>query len=149
MAAQANSSGTFSQSNGKGVFTVADSMDQPRLKRHGRLRRTRMSIRRHLQKHGLAHPDSDSDLEHEECEFCKSACTTQQMHRTRLCQGAWVYFHFKKNKNCLVDFMCRVCVSAKIKDFCSPALKLCCVFILAFSIFTRFWWNRCNLFRLA
>uniref|UniRef100_A0AAX7T709 Phospholipase n=1 Tax=Astatotilapia calliptera TaxID=8154 RepID=A0AAX7T709_ASTCA len=84
MAAQANGSGTFSQSNGKGVFTVADSMDQPRLKSHGRLRRTRMSIRRHLQKHGLAHPDSDSDLEHEECEFCKSACTTQQMHRTRL-----------------------------------------------------------------
>uniref|UniRef100_A0A3P9DRT6 Phospholipase n=1 Tax=Maylandia zebra TaxID=106582 RepID=A0A3P9DRT6_9CICH len=82
MAAQANGSGTFSQSNGKGVFTVADSMDQPRLKSHGRLRRTRMSIRRHLQKHGLAHPDSDSDLEHEECEFCKSACTTQQMHRT-------------------------------------------------------------------
>uniref|UniRef100_A0A3Q2WQR7 Phospholipase n=1 Tax=Haplochromis burtoni TaxID=8153 RepID=A0A3Q2WQR7_HAPBU len=60
------------QSNGKGVFTVADSMDQPRLKSHGRLRRTRMSIRRHLQKHGLAHPDSDSDLEHEECEFCKT-----------------------------------------------------------------------------
>uniref|UniRef100_A0A3Q4GQ01 Phospholipase n=1 Tax=Neolamprologus brichardi TaxID=32507 RepID=A0A3Q4GQ01_NEOBR len=86
------------QSNGKGVFTVADSMDQPRLKSHGRLRRTRMSIRRHLQKHGLAHADSDSDLEHEECEFCKSACTTQQMHRTRLCQGAWVYFHFKKQK---------------------------------------------------
>ncbi|XP_035771312.1 phospholipase D1-like [Neolamprologus brichardi] len=66
VAAQANGSGTFSQSNGKGVFTVADSMDQPRLKSHGRLRRTRMSIRRHLQKHGLAHADSDSDLEHEE-----------------------------------------------------------------------------------
>lgn len=63
-----------------------------------------MSIRRHLQKHGLAHPDSDSDsdLEHEECEFCKSACTTQQMHRTRLCQGAWVYFHFKKTKQKLL-----------------------------------------------
>ncbi|XP_031604633.1 phospholipase D1 isoform X1 [Oreochromis aureus] len=66
MAAQANGSSTVSQSNGKGVFTVADSMDQPRLKSHGRLRRTRMSIRRHLQKHGLAHPDSDSDLEPEE-----------------------------------------------------------------------------------
>lgn len=69
-----------------------------------------MSIRRHLQKHGLAHADSDSDLEHEECEFCKSACTTQQMHRTRLCQGAWVYFHFKKTKTAY-STLCAECVS--------------------------------------
>ncbi|KAM9827041.1 LOW QUALITY PROTEIN: phospholipase D1 [Neosynchiropus ocellatus] len=40
-----------------------DSGDQPKLKSHGRLRRARLSIRRHLQKHGLAHADSDSDLE--------------------------------------------------------------------------------------
>ncbi|XP_053714675.1 phospholipase D1 isoform X1 [Synchiropus splendidus] len=41
----------------------ADSGDQPKLKSHGRLRRARLSLRRHLQKHGLAHADSDSDLE--------------------------------------------------------------------------------------
>uniref|UniRef100_A0AAQ5XWE0 Phospholipase n=1 Tax=Amphiprion ocellaris TaxID=80972 RepID=A0AAQ5XWE0_AMPOC len=55
-----------SQSNGKGIFTVTDSADQPKLKGQGRLKRTRFSIRRHLQKHGLAHADSDSDLEEDE-----------------------------------------------------------------------------------
>ncbi|XP_075905242.1 phospholipase D1 [Nelusetta ayraudi] len=50
----------------KGVFTVMDSLDQPRLKGQGRMRRTRFSIRRHLQKHGLASVNSDSDLEEEE-----------------------------------------------------------------------------------
>ncbi|PWA25089.1 hypothetical protein CCH79_00019081 [Gambusia affinis] len=48
------------------VFSVMDSGDQPKLKSHGRMRRTRMSIKKHLQKHGLARPDSDSDLEEEE-----------------------------------------------------------------------------------
>uniref|UniRef100_A0AAQ5Z5A0 Phospholipase n=1 Tax=Amphiprion ocellaris TaxID=80972 RepID=A0AAQ5Z5A0_AMPOC len=52
--------------NGKGIFTVTDSADQPKLKGQGRLKRTRFSIRRHLQKHGLAHADSDSDLEEDE-----------------------------------------------------------------------------------
>ncbi|XP_061569615.1 phospholipase D1 [Cololabis saira] len=51
-------------SNGRGgIFTVEDSGDQPRLKGQGRMRRTRLSIRRHLQKHGLAHADSDSDAD--------------------------------------------------------------------------------------
>ncbi|XP_039983506.1 phospholipase D1 [Xiphias gladius] len=54
-------SGDVSRSNGKGIFTVMDSGDQPRLKGQGRMRRTRFSIRRHLQKRGLAQPDSDSD----------------------------------------------------------------------------------------
>uniref|UniRef100_A0A3P8WIU4 Phospholipase n=1 Tax=Cynoglossus semilaevis TaxID=244447 RepID=A0A3P8WIU4_CYNSE len=53
------------QSNGRAVFTV-DSGDQPKLKGQGRIRRTRFSIKRHLQKHGLAPSDSDSDLETEE-----------------------------------------------------------------------------------
>ncbi|KAM9839405.1 phospholipase D1 [Aulostomus maculatus] len=66
MAAPANGGGGVSQGNGKGVFTVTDSGDQPRLKGQGRMRRARMSIRRHLQKRGLAHADSDSDLENEE-----------------------------------------------------------------------------------
>ncbi|KAF3836408.1 hypothetical protein F7725_028966 [Dissostichus mawsoni] len=67
MAAPANGSGGGApQSNGKNIFTVTDSVDQPRLKGQGRLKRTRFSIRRHLQKHGLASADSDSDLEDEE-----------------------------------------------------------------------------------
>ncbi|KAM4533938.1 phospholipase D1 isoform 1-T2 [Odontesthes bonariensis] len=65
-AAPANGSGGASQNNGKGIFTLTDSVDQPRLKSQGRMKRTRFSIRRHLQKHGLAHADSDSDLEEEE-----------------------------------------------------------------------------------
>ncbi|XP_022060280.1 phospholipase D1 isoform X1 [Acanthochromis polyacanthus] len=64
--ASANGSGAASQSNGKGIFTVTDSTDQPKLKGQGRMKRTRFSIRRHLQKHGLAHADSDSDLEEDE-----------------------------------------------------------------------------------
>ncbi|XP_029384802.1 phospholipase D1 [Echeneis naucrates] len=53
-------------SNGKTIFTVTDSADQPRLKGQGRLKRTRFSIKKRLQRHGLAQADSDSDLETEE-----------------------------------------------------------------------------------
>ncbi|XP_028288110.1 phospholipase D1-like [Parambassis ranga] len=66
MAAPANGSGATSSNNGRGIFTVMDSVDQPKLKGQGRPKRTRFSIRRHLQKHGLAAADSDSDQEHEE-----------------------------------------------------------------------------------
>ncbi|XP_047193847.1 phospholipase D1 isoform X2 [Hippoglossus stenolepis] len=65
-AAPPNGSGAVSQSNGKSIFTVTDSVDQPKLKSQGRMKRTKFSIRRHLQKHGLAQVDSDSDLETEE-----------------------------------------------------------------------------------
>lgn len=65
-AAPANGSSSPSHRHRNGVFTVTDSGDQPRLKGQGRMRRTRFSIRRHLQKHGLAHADSDSDLEDEQ-----------------------------------------------------------------------------------
>lgn len=76
MAASANGSGAVSQSNGRGIFTVMDSVDQPKLKGQGRMKRTRFSIRRHLQKHGLAHADSDSDLENEDSEWCIYCITT-------------------------------------------------------------------------
>ncbi|KAF1373293.1 hypothetical protein PFLUV_G00258940 [Perca fluviatilis] len=66
VAAPANGSGGVSSRNGKGIFTVTDSVEQPRLKGVGRTRKSRFSIRRHLQKHGLAHADSDSDLESEQ-----------------------------------------------------------------------------------
>ncbi|XP_026218264.1 phospholipase D1 [Anabas testudineus] len=62
----ANGSSSVSQRNGKGISTVSDAVDQPKLKGRGRPKRNRFSIRRHLQKHGLAHADSDSDQETEE-----------------------------------------------------------------------------------
>ncbi|KAM8822743.1 phospholipase D1 isoform 1-T2 [Spinachia spinachia] len=62
-AATANGAAAMAAGNGAGIFTVTDSLDQPRLKGQGRLRRSRFSIRKHLQKHGLAHADSDSKLE--------------------------------------------------------------------------------------
>lgn len=52
------------QNGGRGIFSV-DSVDQPKLKGQGRLKRTRFSIRRHLQKHGFTHRDSDSDSDSE------------------------------------------------------------------------------------
>ncbi|XP_033841892.1 phospholipase D1 isoform X1 [Periophthalmus magnuspinnatus] len=52
--------GATAQTNGKGIFTV-DSADQPKLKGQGRHKRSRFSIKRHLQKHGFTHRNSDSD----------------------------------------------------------------------------------------
>uniref|UniRef100_A0A3Q3X6M6 Phospholipase n=1 Tax=Mola mola TaxID=94237 RepID=A0A3Q3X6M6_MOLML len=69
LAAPARGPGMASQTNGKGIFTVMDSVDQPKLKGQGRIKRTRFSIRRHLKKHGLASADSDSDLEDEESDL--------------------------------------------------------------------------------
>ncbi|XP_013885644.1 phospholipase D1 [Austrofundulus limnaeus] len=60
----ANGSGGPSYRSGNSIFTVTDSGKEPKLR--GRMRRTRFSIRRHLQKHGLVHADSDSDLEDEQ-----------------------------------------------------------------------------------
>ncbi|XP_061876761.1 phospholipase D1 [Entelurus aequoreus] len=59
MAAQANGSGGY----GNAAFSAEDSVAQPRIKGQGRMRRAKMSIRRHLQKHGLAHADSDDELD--------------------------------------------------------------------------------------
>ncbi|XP_056869683.1 phospholipase D1 isoform X2 [Takifugu flavidus] len=71
-AAPANGGGA-SQNIGKGIFSLSDSVDQPKLKGQSRLKRTRFSIKRHLQKHGLAPADSDSDLDNEENERKDSA----------------------------------------------------------------------------
>ncbi|KAL6097527.1 pld1 [Pungitius sinensis] len=70
----ANSAAAVAQGNGRGIITVTDSLDQPRLKGQGRTRRSRFSIRRHLQKHGLAHADSDSKLEEAE-----RSCSTHSL----------------------------------------------------------------------
>ncbi|XP_029698784.1 LOW QUALITY PROTEIN: phospholipase D1 [Takifugu rubripes] len=72
-AAPANGGRAASQNNGKGIFSLSDSVDQPKLKGQSRLKRTRFSIKRHLQKHGLAPADSDSDLDNEENERKDSA----------------------------------------------------------------------------
>ncbi|KAM7369580.1 hypothetical protein PAMP_010897 [Pampus punctatissimus] len=77
MAAPANGSGGASQGNGKGIFTVMDSMDQPKLKGQGKMKRTRFSIRKHLQKHGLAHADSDSDSDVESKESWSNSVSSQ------------------------------------------------------------------------
>ncbi|XP_071760505.1 phospholipase D1 isoform X1 [Centroberyx gerrardi] len=62
MAAPSNGSGGVAQSNGKSVSTVTDSADQPKLKGQGRMKR-KFSLKRHLQKHGLAQADSVSSVE--------------------------------------------------------------------------------------
>ncbi|XP_016521110.1 phospholipase D1-like [Poecilia formosa] len=78
-AAAASSSAAPSGGGGQNkVFSVMDSGDQPKLKSQGRMRRTRMSIKKHLQKHGLARADSDSDLEEEEEESWSSSINSQQ-----------------------------------------------------------------------
>uniref|UniRef100_A0A3Q3R1V6 Phospholipase n=1 Tax=Monopterus albus TaxID=43700 RepID=A0A3Q3R1V6_MONAL len=68
MAAPADGSSDVFQSNGRGFSTVTDSVEQPRLRSTGKWKRSRFSIRKHLQKHGLAQADSDSDLDTEESE---------------------------------------------------------------------------------
>ncbi|XP_041717611.1 phospholipase D1 [Coregonus clupeaformis] len=63
-------------SNGKGAAAlVVDSGDQPKLKGLGRIRRTRFSMKRHLQKHGLVHADSLSSVESSEEKTVRSMQT--------------------------------------------------------------------------
>lgn len=52
------------QSNGKSLGT--DSVEQPKLKGYGKNKRNRFSIRKHLQKHGLAPADSVSSIDSSE-----------------------------------------------------------------------------------
>ncbi|KAM4606675.1 phospholipase D1 isoform 1-T2 [Polymixia lowei] len=63
MAAPPNGSGGVAQSNGKSISTVTDSGDQPKLKGQGKMKRSKFSLKRHLQKHGLAHADSVSSVD--------------------------------------------------------------------------------------
>ncbi|RXN17116.1 phospholipase D1-like isoform X1 [Labeo rohita] len=63
VASQSNGPSTV-QTNGKSL--PADTADQPKLKGHGKIKKTRFSIRRHLQKHGLAPADSVSSVESSE-----------------------------------------------------------------------------------
>lgn len=61
-ASSSGGGGGGAQKNGKVISTVTDSADQPKLKGQGK-KRTRFSIKRHLQKHGLAQADSVSSVE--------------------------------------------------------------------------------------
>ncbi|XP_077365786.1 phospholipase D1-like [Festucalex cinctus] len=60
MAPQANGNGS---GYGNAAFSADDTVAQPKIKGQGRMRRAKMSIKRHLQKHGLAHADSDDELD--------------------------------------------------------------------------------------
>ncbi|XP_071026316.1 phospholipase D1-like [Oncorhynchus clarkii lewisi] len=63
-------------SNGKGAAAlVVDSGDQPKLKGLGRIRRTGFSMKRHLQKHGLAYADSVSSVDSSEEKTVRSMQT--------------------------------------------------------------------------
>uniref|UniRef100_A0A673MZ38 phospholipase D n=1 Tax=Sinocyclocheilus rhinocerous TaxID=307959 RepID=A0A673MZ38_9TELE len=63
MASQSNGPSTV-HTNGKSL--PVDTVDQPKLKGQGKTKKTRFSIRRHLQKHGLAPADSVSSGESSE-----------------------------------------------------------------------------------
>ncbi|KAM9332110.1 phospholipase D1-like isoform 4-T5 [Pholidichthys leucotaenia] len=57
--------GGFTHTDGKGINTLLDMMDQPKIK--GKKKRTGLSIRKRLEKHSITfRHDSDSDLEEEE-----------------------------------------------------------------------------------
>uniref|UniRef100_A0A672KXJ8 Phospholipase n=1 Tax=Sinocyclocheilus grahami TaxID=75366 RepID=A0A672KXJ8_SINGR len=60
MASQSNGPSTV-HTNGKSL--PVDTVDQPKLKGQGKTKKTRFSIRRHLQKHGLAPADTAQDLQ--------------------------------------------------------------------------------------
>uniref|UniRef100_A0A671QBH1 Phospholipase n=1 Tax=Sinocyclocheilus anshuiensis TaxID=1608454 RepID=A0A671QBH1_9TELE len=63
MASQSNGP-SMVHTNGKSLHV--DTADQPKLKGQGKTKKTRFSIRRHLQKHGLAPADSVSSVESSE-----------------------------------------------------------------------------------
>uniref|UniRef100_A0A8C2G637 Phospholipase n=1 Tax=Cyprinus carpio TaxID=7962 RepID=A0A8C2G637_CYPCA len=63
MASQSHGPSTV-HTNGKSL--PVDTVDQPKLKGQGKTKKTRFSIRRHLQKHGLAPADSVSSVESSE-----------------------------------------------------------------------------------
>nr|XP_046148657.1 phospholipase D1-like isoform X1 [Oncorhynchus gorbuscha]XP_046148658.1 phospholipase D1-like isoform X1 [Oncorhynchus gorbuscha] len=71
-------------SNGKGATAlVVDSGDQPKLKGLGRIRRTGFSMKRHLQKHGLAHADSVSSVDSSEESWTNSVNSQHNLILTR------------------------------------------------------------------
>uniref|UniRef100_A0A8K9WVW3 Phospholipase n=1 Tax=Oncorhynchus mykiss TaxID=8022 RepID=A0A8K9WVW3_ONCMY len=71
-------------SNGKGAAAlVVDSGDQPKLKGLGRIRRTGFSMKRHLQKHGLAHADSVSSVDSSEESWTNSVNSQHNLILTR------------------------------------------------------------------
>ncbi|XP_077411120.1 phospholipase D1-like [Vanacampus margaritifer] len=61
MAAKANGNGATGYGNA--AFSADDMEAQPKIKGQSRMRRAKMSIKRHLQKHRLAHADSDDELD--------------------------------------------------------------------------------------
>lgn len=91
MAAPPNGS-SAAHSNGNSV--PVDTTDQPKLKGHGKVKKTRFSIRRHLQKHGLAPADSVSSAESsEESEYAPVPGTEMLADRPKLPLSAVITHH--------------------------------------------------------
>ncbi|XP_061661657.1 phospholipase D1-like [Syngnathoides biaculeatus] len=80
---------------GNAAFSADDAAVQPTMKGQGRMRRAKMSIKRHLQKHGLAHVDSDEDLDLDlERAGSDAERTPQSCHDEDLC-GDTRFWHGK------------------------------------------------------
>uniref|UniRef100_A0A671QBD8 Phospholipase n=1 Tax=Sinocyclocheilus anshuiensis TaxID=1608454 RepID=A0A671QBD8_9TELE len=80
MASQSNGP-SMVHTNGKSLHV--DTADQPKLKGQGKTKKTRFSIRRHLQKHGLAPADSVSSVESsEESEYASVSGALLLSHST-------------------------------------------------------------------
>lgn len=72
-------------SHGNGKSLPVDTTDQPKLKGQGKIKKTRFSIRRQLQKHGLAPADSVSSAESsEESEYAPIPGTETLVDRPKL-----------------------------------------------------------------
>ncbi|XP_049605917.1 phospholipase D1 [Syngnathus scovelli] len=91
LAAQANgSSGGY----GNAAFSADDVVVQPKIKGQSRMKRARMSLKRHLQKHGLAHADSDDEIDPDLTVLGSEAAPNLQSVQDDLC-GDTRFWHGK------------------------------------------------------
>ncbi|XP_051909778.1 phospholipase D1-like isoform X2 [Hippocampus zosterae] len=78
-------------SYGNAAFSADDTVVQPKIKGQSRMRRAKMSIKRHLQKHGLVHADSDDELDPDatesEAERNMQSCEDDLCGNTRFWHG--------------------------------------------------------------
>ncbi|XP_077591614.1 phospholipase D1-like [Stigmatopora nigra] len=81
---------------GNPAFTADDSAAVlPKVKGQGRMRRAKLSIKRHLQKHGLSHPDSDEDLDSAESEAEPEPAANGDDHTSSDLSGHTRFWHGK------------------------------------------------------
>ncbi|XP_037136093.1 phospholipase D1-like [Syngnathus acus] len=91
LAAQANGSGG---GYGNAAFSADDVVVQPKIKGQSRMKRARMSFKRHLQKHGLAHADSDDEIDPDLTVLGSEAPPNLQSAQDELC-GDTRFWHGK------------------------------------------------------